>query len=107
MLNLHKKKNSNEFYLAYYFKQKADETSPLEVPQNNNILRMVQLPLTVEQINKSDWFTVVRNPYERLVDLFHTDLCYRTSNMHIELSTQGHDYETMLKEIEKNVKTHL
>ena len=37
---------------------------------NNNILRMVQLPLTVEQINKSDWFTVVRNPYEKIVSAY-------------------------------------
>ncbi|MBG08728.1 MAG: hypothetical protein CME68_08220 [Halobacteriovoraceae bacterium] len=38
VLNLHKKKNSNELYLAYYFKQKAGGSSSLEVPRNNNIL---------------------------------------------------------------------
>ena len=38
ILNLHKKENSNELYLAYHFQKANGETDLLEVPQNNNIL---------------------------------------------------------------------
>jgi len=38
ILNLHKKENSNELYLAYHFQKANGEASLLEVPQNNNIL---------------------------------------------------------------------
>ena len=63
VLNLHKKKNSNEFYLAYYFKQKADETSPLEVPQNNNILTPFPQPpfdFHKEEIINKDQVTQIK-----------------------------------------------